>query len=57
MKWIKKNIKEHRKRAKMSVTKARDLAYEDMHDKLNTRKGQTLIYISWQIPGKSERWT
>ena len=34
--------KEHRKTAKISVSKA--LAYEDMYDKLNTRKGQTLIY-------------
>ena len=36
--------KEYRKTAKSSVTKAKDLAYEDMHDKLNTREGQTLIY-------------
>ena len=36
--------KEHRKTAKIYVTKARDLAYEDMYEKLNTREGQTLIY-------------
>ena len=36
--------KEYRKTAKISVTKAKDLAYEDMYDKLNTREGQTLIY-------------
>ena len=36
--------KEHRKTAKISVTKAKDLAYEDMYEKLNTREGQTLIY-------------
>ena len=35
--------KEYRKTAKISVTKATDLAYEDMYDKLNTREGQTLI--------------
>ena len=32
--------KEYRKTAKISVTKAKDLAYEDMYDKLNTREGQ-----------------
>ena len=36
--------KERRKTAKIYVTKARDLAYEDMYEKLNTREGQTLIY-------------
>ena len=36
--------KAYRKTAKISVTKAKDLAYEDMYDKLNTREGQTLIY-------------
>ena len=36
--------KEHRKTAKISVTKAKDLAYEDMYEKLYTREGQTLIY-------------
>ena len=36
--------KKPRKIAKISVTKAKDLAYEDMYDKLNTREGQTLIY-------------
>ena len=36
--------KEHRKTAKISVTKAKYLAYEDMYEKLNTREGQTLIY-------------
>ena len=36
--------KEYRETAKISVTKANDLAYEDMYDKLNTREGQTLIY-------------
>ena len=37
--------KEYRKTAKISVTKANDLAYEDMYDKLkfNIREGQTLI--------------
>ena len=34
---------EHRKTAKIYVTKAKDLAYEDMYEKLNTREGQTLI--------------
>ena len=37
-------FKEHRKTAMISVTKAKDLAYEDMYEKLNTREGQTLIY-------------
>ena len=32
--------REHRKTAKISVTKAKDLAYEDMYEKLNTREGQ-----------------
>ena len=36
--------KEHRKTAKMSVTKAKNLAYEDRYDKLDTREGETLIY-------------
>ncbi len=36
--------KEHRKTAKIFVTKAKDLAYEDMYEKLNTSEGQTLIY-------------
>ena len=36
--------KEHRKTAKISVTKAKDLAYEDMYQKLNAREDQTLIY-------------
>ena len=36
--------KGHRKTAQISVTKAKDLAYEDMYEKLNTREGQTLIY-------------
>ena len=36
--------KEHRKTAKISVTKAKALAHEDMYEKLNTREGQTLIY-------------
>ena len=36
--------KEHRKTAKIYVTKAKHLAYEDMYEKLNTREGQTLIY-------------
>ena len=36
--------KEHRKIANISVTKDKDLAYEDMYEKLNTREGQTLIY-------------
>ena len=36
--------KEYRKTAKISVTKAKDLAYEDMYDKLNTIEGQKLIY-------------
>ena len=36
--------KEHRKTAKISVTKGKDLACEDMNEKLNTREGQTLIY-------------
>ena len=36
--------KEHRKTAKISVTKVNDLAYEDMYEKLNTKEGQTLIY-------------
>ena len=33
-----------RKTGKIPVTKAKDLAYEDMYDKLNTTEGQTLIY-------------
>ena len=36
--------KEHRKTAKICVTKAKDMAYEDMYEKLNSREGQTLIY-------------
>ena len=36
--------KEHRKTAKSSVIKAKDLAYEDVYEKLNTREGQTLVY-------------
>ena len=36
--------KEYRKTVNISVTKAKDLEYEDMYDKLNTREGQTLIY-------------
>ena len=32
------------KTAKIYVTKAKDLAYEDMYEKLSTREGQTLIY-------------
>ena len=36
--------KEHRKTAKISITKVKNLAYEDIYDKLNTREGQTLIY-------------
>ena len=35
--------KEHRKTAKIAVTKANDLVYEDVYEKLNTREGQTLI--------------
>ena len=34
--------REYRKTAKISVTKPKALAYEDMYDKLNTKKGQTL---------------
>ena len=34
----------HSKTEKISVTKAKDLTYEDMYDKVNTREGQTLIY-------------
>ena len=48
--------KEHRKTAKISVTKAKYLAYEDMYEKLNTREGQTLIY-KLANTGKGERWT
>ena len=33
----------HSKTEKISVTKAKDLTYEDMYDKVNTREGQTLI--------------
>ena len=36
--------KEHRKTAKISVTKAKHLAYEDMYENQNTREVQTLIY-------------
>ena len=54
MKWIKQYNKEHRKTAKIYVTKAKDLAYEDMYEKLNTREGQTLIY-KLEITGKGER--
>ena len=36
--------KEHRKSATIYVSKAKDLAYEDMYEKLNTREGQTPIY-------------
>ncbi len=49
--------KEHRKTANISVTKAKDLAYEDMYEKLNTREGQTLIYklANMGLPGKDKR--
>ncbi len=36
--------KEHRKTVDIAVTKAKDLAYEDMYEKLNTKEGQTIIY-------------
>ena len=36
--------KEHMKTANISVTKAKDLVYEDMYEKLYTREGQTLFY-------------
>ena len=41
MKWIEKSI---RSTAKIFVTKPKDLACENIYEKLNTREGQTLIY-------------